>query len=120
MAMPQRYFERETYTEDEYLEFESREFGRWEFVGGEVRAMAGGTEDHGTIAVNVTGFLRGVLAPRGCRVFGSDVKIHTGDGVNTYPDASVVCGPREYWRGRKDIIANPQLLVEVLSDGTEG
>jgi len=123
MALPLRcveQIEKETYTEDEYFEFERTAFGRWEYVNGDIRAMAGGTDDHNMISSNIVGTLRTALIPRRCRVYGSDMKVHTGDGVNTFPDISVVCGPRRYHRGRTDIITNPLLVVEVLSDSTEG
>jgi hypothetical protein len=50
--------EKDVYTEDECFAFEQESCGWCEFVDGEIRAMAGGTEDHGTIAVNVTATLR--------------------------------------------------------------
>ena len=122
MALPLRYHQREkeTYTEDEYFEFESASFGRWEYANGEIRAIAGGTDDHNMISGNIVRTLGIALIPRRCRVYGSDMKIHTGDGVNTLPDVSVVCGPRRYHRGRTDVITNPLLIVEVLSDSTSG
>ncbi|MDO9020710.1 MAG: Uma2 family endonuclease [Deltaproteobacteria bacterium] len=36
-----------------------------------------------------------------------------------YPDASVVCGPRELAAVNANAVTNPTLLVEVLSDPTE-
>lgn len=123
MALPLRYVEqveKETYTEDEYFEFERTPFGRWEYINGEVRAMAGGTDDHNMISINIVGTLRTALIPRRRRVYGSDMKVHTGDGVNTFPDVSVVCVPRRYHQGRTDVITNPLLVIEVLSESTEG
>jgi Uma2 family endonuclease len=35
-----------------------------------------------------------------------------------YPDASLVCGELEFYRGRNDVILNPMLVVEVLSPST--
>ncbi len=120
MALAHQYqYEKDFYTEDEYFEFERTSFGRWEYVNGEIRAMAGGSDDHNAIAMNIGRALGNALAPKGCRVYGSDMKVHTGDDVNTLPDVSVVCGPRVYHRGRTDIITNPILIVEVLSDSTE-
>jgi len=123
MVLPRRYvgqIEKETYTEDEYFEFERTAFGRWEHVNGEIRAMVGGTDDHNMISGNIVRTLGIALVPRRCPVCGSDMKVHTGDGVNTLPDVSVVCGPRRYHRGRNDVITNPLLIVEVLSASTEG
>lgn len=119
MAIARQYVEKDSYTEDDYFAFEETAFGRWEYVDGRIEAMAGGTDDHNTVCSNIVGTLRAALLPRGCRVYGSDMKVHCGDGTNTYPDVSVVCGTRVYHRGRTDIYANPLLIVEVLSPGTE-
>ena len=122
MAAQRQYqtAEKDFYTEAEYFEFERTALGRWEYVSGVIRQMAGGADDHNVIAINVAGTLRNAMVPRGCRVYGSDMKIHTGDGNNTFPDVAVVCGPRRYHGGRTDVISNPLLIVEVLSPSTEG
>jgi len=119
MVLPQHFVEKESFTEDEYFAFEQSSFGRWEYCCGEIRAMSGGSDDHNTIAGNIGGALRNTLAPKGCRVYVADMKYHTGDGVNTFPDVSVVCGPRIYYRNRQDVITNPILVVEVLSASTK-
>jgi len=120
MALAQQYVGERRYTEAEYFEFERTAFGRWEYVNGEIRLMAGGQDDHNTISANIVGTLWATLSPKGCRVYGSDMKIHTGDGVNTFPDAAVVCGERQYYLGKEDVILNPLLVVEVLSPSTRG
>ena len=120
MALQRQYQEKEFYTEDDYFAFEQTAFGRWEYVRGAIRAMAGGTDDHSTIVSNVGGTLRAAMVPRGCRVYVSDMKVHTGDEINTFPDVAVVCGPRRYYKGRTDVITNPLLIVEVLSPSTAG
>ncbi len=114
------YIEKTHYTEAEYFEFEQTAFGRWEYVDGEIRQMAGGKDDHNAIGGNIIRALGNILAPRDCRVYGSDMKIHTGDGVNTFPDVAVVCGDRQYYLGKEDVILNPLLVVEVLSPSTKG
>lgn len=119
MALAERYVERTNYTEEEYLEIERTSFGRWEYVSGKVRLMAGGSDDHGAISSNLVRVLGNALVPKGCRVYGSDVKIQTGDGVNTLPDVSVVCVERRYYLGRTDVVLNPLLIVEVLSPSAE-
>ncbi len=120
MALAAQFLEKDRYTEDEYFAFAMSAFGRWEYVQGEIRAMAGGTDDHNAIISNIGRALGNALAPKGCRVYQSDMRIHTGDDVNTFPDVAVVCGPRVYHRGRTDTITNPSLIVEVLSPSTQG
>ena len=120
MALPQPFVSKDRYSEDDYFVFEETSFGQWEFVNGEIRAMAGGSDDHNTIAGNLAGALRNAIASKGCRVYGPDMRVHTGNGINTFPDVSVVCGPRKYHRGRADTITNPILIAEVLSPSTQG
>ncbi len=120
MALAEQYIEKEHYTEAEYFEIERTSFGRWEYVNGKIRQMSGGTTDHGDISSNLVRVLGNALVPRGCHVYGSDVKVHTGDGINTSPDVSVICGPNRYYQSKKDIVLNPLLSVEVLSPSTAG
>ena len=120
LALAQQYVEKTHYTEAEYFEFERTAFGRWEYVNGEIRQMAGGSDDHGMISSNVGRALGNALVPRGCRVYVENLKIHPGDGIDTFPDVSVVCGDRQYYLGRTDVILNSLLVVEVLSPSTEG
>ncbi len=120
MALAQQCVEKDYYTEAKYFEFERTSFGHWEYVNGIIRQMSGSTTDHGAIASNIICVLGNALVPRGCRVYGSDVKIHTGDGVNTFPDVSVICGEQQLYFGKKDVVLNPLLVVEVLSPSAKG
>ncbi len=93
---------------------------RSEYVAGEVFAMAGGTEEHNLIALNVGAELRNQLKGQPCRVYPSDMKVHIAAAdVSAYPDVMVVCGERVFHDGRRDVITNPTLIVEVLSESTE-
>lgn len=94
--------------------------GRTEYVAGEVFAMTGGSEAHNLIVANVVGELRGQLKGRPCRVYPSDMKVRipTVD-VGAYPDVMVICGERQFHDDRHDVVTNPRLIVEVVSDSTE-
>lgn len=119
MALARQYVDADIYTEDEYLTLEDAARHKSEWIGGEIRAMAGGSESHNLIAANTVRALGNLLAPKGCRVYGSDMKVHTEGGANVYPDACVVCGPRVFYKGRTSIITNPLIIVEVLSPSTQ-
>lgn len=104
----------------EYLALERASEAKHEYVNGHVYAMAGGTPDHGRLAMNVGGILRAALAGRPCAVFSSDVRVRIeATGRSTYPDLSVVCGHLARADDDADAITNPVVLVEVLSDSTE-
>ena len=121
MALAKQYeqlVEKHCYTEAEYFEIEHRSEGRCEYVNGHIRLMAGGSDDHAMISSNIGRLLGNALVPRGCRVYVDNMKLHTGDGMNTFPDVSVVCGDRQYYLGKDHVIINPLLIVEVLSPST--
>jgi len=74
---------------------------------------------HNWIAGNVQSALKRALDDR-CFTFTSDQRImFDGETRYVYPDASVVCGQVMLQEGTTDVLVNPTILVEVLSDGTE-
>lgn len=93
---------------------------RSEFVAGEVFAMTGATEGHNLIVANVIRELGNAFKGKPCRVYPSDLKVRIeADDVGTYPDVMVICGERAFYDDRKDVVTNPTLIVEVLSDSSE-
>ncbi len=119
MALARQFVEKTHYTEADYFEFERTSFGRWEYVSGEIRELKSGTATHGAIATNLICSLGNTLTPQGIRVYLFNMMVHTGDGVNTFPDVAVVSGAREYYSDRDTVIQNPELLIEVLSPSSE-
>lgn len=109
------------FTYEEYLAYERDSELKHEYIAGEIVAMAGGTQRHSALAVNVATALR-ISRPAGCTVFQSDMRLRVlATGVATYPDVSMVCGPSEPDPAdpSNTTITNPSLLVEVLSTSTE-
>jgi Uma2 family endonuclease len=82
--------------------------------------MAGGTPEHGGLCANLIALLSQALEGQPCRVFTSDVRVRIqATGLDTYPDASVVCGGIEKDPADRNAVVNPVLLVEVTSATTE-
>lgn len=105
-------------TPQEYLDWESLQGIRYEYIDGEVYAMTGGTLPHSEIAVNLTTLLKNHLTGKGCRVLGSDAKVGiTENGPFLYADVSVTCDPRD--RTALKFARYPSLIAEVLSPSTE-
>ena len=107
----------------EYLAMEAAATEKHILWDGEVfsvEAMSGGTFDHNTICANVITGLGVALRGSRCRVVTSDQKVWVPrkEGF-VYPDATVVCGRIEAYPGTTDVLNNPSLIVEVLSEGTE-
>jgi Uma2 family endonuclease len=104
----------------QYLMMEEGAELRHEWLDGAVFAMASGTLDHATLISNVLLALGLALRGGPCRVFTGDARVRVrATGLATYPDASVICGPRETHPEDPQALTNPRLLVEVLSPSTE-
>ena len=83
-------------------------------------AMAGGTFEHNTVCANVVGLLHAQLRGSRCRVVTSDQRVWVpGKQGFVYPDATVACGPLASLDGKPDVLTNPTVVVEVLSEATE-
>ena len=112
--------EAESMSYPQYVAFERTSEIRHEWLAGAVHAMAGDTIEHAALALAVGSELRARLQGKPCRVFGSDARIRVqATGLATYPDLSIVCGRLATDPDDDQAIANPVLLVEVLSDTTE-
>jgi Uma2 family endonuclease len=115
MSSARRY--RHTY--GDYLALEKASPLKLEYSDGEIYAMAGGTPEHGALAIQ---FVRLVSAslPKTCTVYSSDVKVRiTSTDLATYPDISIVCGPLQRAADDPNAVTNPRFLVEVTSSSTE-
>src|SRR5271156_4588261 len=84
------------YTLTEYLAFEASSNVKHEFLDGQIYAMAGGTPEHAALAAAVIGLLFPALRAGRCRAHDADLRVRVPvTGLTTYPDVTVVCGPRE-------------------------
>jgi Uma2 family endonuclease len=111
-----------TYTISEYLTREGDALDKHEYRNGEIVLMAGGTPDHSLVVANVIGEIRNRLKGKPYHVYDSNLRVRIPRPVlYTYPDAAVICGPRETdpndATGKS--VTNPRLIVEVLSPSTE-
>jgi Uma2 family endonuclease len=104
-------------TVDEWRDLLRRSDAKFDYSDGWVYAMAGGTADHATVAINLVYDLRDALGDGPCRVYNSDVAARLSPTEYRFPDASVTCD--EHDRGTVTEIGSPRVLLEVLSDSTE-
>lgn len=98
---------------EEYLEWEAKQEVRHEYVEGYVYAMAGASNRHNRVCLNIAAFCL-AHAGDGCRVYQENVKLRL-ENLFYYPDVMVVCGgepPHTYYE------TDPCILVEVLSPST--
>jgi Uma2 family endonuclease len=101
----------------EFLAWEEQQTVRHEFYRGEVFAMVGGTARHNRVILNLASRIGDHLDGTPCQVFAENMKLQLAEGV-LYPDVMVTCGKAE--AGDEQTIADPKLVIEVLSPSTKG
>jgi Uma2 family endonuclease len=94
---------------------------KYEYIAGEIVAMSGGTIAHGRLIGRATDLLNRALDGKRCIVLPSDLRVRIRSAERaTYPDLHVVCGELERDPDDDHAVVNPTVIVEVLSDSTEG
>lgn len=100
----------------DYLEGEKTSPVKYEFVYGEVYAMAGTSDNHNRIVNEIVARLVVHLRDSRCEPFSGEIKVRVSPNVYYYPDVLVSCeeSPENpYFRNE------PILIVEVISPSTE-
>jgi Uma2 family endonuclease len=106
-------------TADEFLTINFGPDRKAELDRGMIRMMAGGTAAHARLQANMIMALGPRLRGTGCRPYGSDMAIRTGDWSVRYPDVSVICGdPGAVENDRKKALTDARVIVEILSEST--
>lgn len=107
------------WTEAEYLKAEQASEVRHEYIGGDLYAMAGASEEHNIISLNIAAAIRAHLRGKPCKVFIHDMKarVYAQLTLYYYPDVMVVCDPGDDDRFFK---SKPRIIVEVVSESTRG
>ena len=108
---------REKVSVEDYLAGELVSLERHEYIGGDLYAMAGASEDHSLISLNIAAALHGHLRGKPCKVFMNDMKAKVWAQLQLfyYPDIMVVCDPTDdnaYFKSR------PRVIIEVVSEST--
>ncbi len=113
-------------TEEEYLAGEALADEKHEYLNGFVYPlhsiattnMAGATDAHVKISLNVAAAVKSLLRGTGCSTYMADmrVKINAKDKAWFYPDVMVTCDQDD--RKRKTTKQSPLFIVEVLSQST--
>ena len=112
-------------TPEEYIALERKAIPdadtvRSEYVRGEIIAMSGASREHNLITNNISGELRNLLKSSGCETYANEMRVSTPTTTSYfYPDVVVVCEEPRFEDDVFDILLNPIILVEVLSDSTE-
>lgn len=105
------------FTPQEYLSLERESVTRHEYQRGLVYAMAGGSDDHSRLNINLLTAINLHLRDGDCQFFSGDVKVNYADAFFYYPDAFVTCDPRD--QEDRYVKRYPKLIAEVLSPSTK-
>jgi len=112
---------KQIYSLEEYIELEKSTNEKFEFWKGNVWSMSGASFNHNRIVQNLNVEIELQLREKGCQSFPSDMRIKVPDySPYRYPDLTALCGKAEIenFKGQ-EMLVNPHLIVEVLSDSTE-
>jgi Uma2 family endonuclease len=112
---------KERFTVEEYIEFDKHSEERYEYFDGVVVSMSSGTLAHNRISANTLTGLRDKVLAQGCEVLPADMRIKVPKAAPyRYADLVVVCGQPiiESVQGL-DVLVNPALIGEILSESTE-
>lgn len=105
------------FTPQEYFSLERESVTRHEYRRGLVYAMAGGSDAHSRIGINLLTVINLHLRDGDCQFFSGDVKVNYKDAFFYYPDAFVTCDPRD--SEDRYVKCYPKLIAEVLSPSTK-
>ena len=108
-------------TPEEYLAIDRKAQVKNEYFAGQIIAFAEASKEHNLIVANIIAGLHRQLVDRQCNVYPSDMRVRiTKTGAYAYPDVVVTCGEERFDEGTNDILLNPTVLIEVLSETTAG
>lgn len=113
MTTPEPYI-----TPEEYLRRERAAETRSEYYRGRIYAMTGGSPNHARLVLNLGAALNAQVG-RDCEAFITILRLRVlANGLYTYPDVFVRCGPVRYDDERRDTLLDATLIAEVLSPST--
>ncbi len=106
-------------TADEFLAMDFGTDKRFELEDGVIVMMAGGTEAHAWVQLNILSWLRQRLRGTSCRPYGPDMAMQISETEIRYPDISIYCDqpPRDELADRRKL-SDPRVVIEVLSPST--
>ena len=114
VSLPKPYI-----TPEEYLAHDRQAQVKSEYYAGQIIAFAGASKQHNLIVANVLAGIHRQLVDRPCNVYPSDMRVRISKtGMYAYPDIVVTCGEEQFADENSDILLNPLVLIEVLSEST--
>lgn len=109
------------YTLDEYFELEKSSEARYEYFDGDVFNMSGVQPIHARLEGRLFRYLDSHAEKKECHVFPANLRVIVPSlPPYRYPDLTALCGKPKFEEVRGlQCLANPNLIVEILSPSTE-
>ena len=110
----------ETWTEQEYWDFEENSPVKHEWINGQLYAMAGGSFNHATVCTNLSIAAGSRLVGKPCRTLNSEIKVKAENASSSfYPDGVIFCPPSRFEGKGDHTLLTPSVIFEVLSPTTK-
>jgi Uma2 family endonuclease len=107
-------------TPAQYLAQERAAEFKSEYINGEIFAFAEASREHNQISSNIIINLGSQILDKPCSVYSSDMKVKIAQAYKyTYPDIVTACDPQQFEDEHTDVLLNPTVIIEILSDSTE-
>jgi Uma2 family endonuclease len=108
-------------TAAQYLTAQRTSDVKHEFFDGAICAIAGASKKHNQLCSNLVRILGNELLHKPCSVYASDMRVKS-EGANkySYPDVVATCQDENFEDDQEDTLLNPLVIIEILSDSTEG
>lgn len=102
--------------EDAYLRVEDTASIRHEYVDGRMCALAGASDAHNQIVINIVAAARPQIRGADCRMYANEMRLRVSSQLYYYPDVMVVCDPTDHASMMR---SRPCALLEVLSPSSQ-
>ena len=101
---------------DDYLNHERQTGARNELVNGKVIGRSGSNRWHNLIVSNVAIGVGSRLHGHKCEIYISNIRVKLENNFICYPDIAIVSGEPAFTDNRLDVLTNPTMVVEVVSN----
>ena len=113
-VVPSQQFKKSTM--DDYLANERKTGARSEYLNGKVIGRSGSNRWHNLIVSNVAIGIGSRLHGHKCEIYISNIRVKLENNCICYPDVAIVNGEPSFSDPSQDVLLNPTLLVEVVSN----
>lgn len=102
----------------DYVNFDNNNSTRNEVFDNKVNSPISSSRRHSLIGSNITIALGSRLRRHKCEIYLSNMHVQLSENNFSYPDVVVVKGDPHFTGNESDVLTNPTVIVEILSEHT--